>query len=226
MHIRMNKLSLWMREMECKLISPELSTFKPEWLRYWDVTPERMEIIIAIDPASSDRKSADDQVIMALGFWKGDIFVLEYSANKGEMPDAAAEYIFHLIRKYGRQVRKIAVESVAYQRVLAWYLEKEMAARRLWRQIDQIDDRRRKSDRIIQELVGPAANGRLYVHRSHTKLITQFTEYSPRINIHDDLLDALAIGVMSYRDLSIDAEYEVVEDERDVPPLPQWRTAP
>jgi hypothetical protein len=188
--------------------------------------------VIAIDPASSDSKDADDQVIGAIGFGKGaqrgNVYLLEYSANKGEMPDAAAAYVFHLIEKYKQQVRKIAVESVAYQRVLAWYIEKHMAESRRWKLVDRIEDKRRKSDRIIQELVDIAANGRLFVHRTHTKFIQQFTEYSPRVRMHDDVLDAVAIGVASYKTAgTYEGEYtSIVEDERSIPDLPDWRTAP
>jgi terminase large subunit-like protein len=232
MHIRMNKLSLWLREMECKITSPEAACFQHGWLRFWDEVPDEIDIVIPIDPASSEAKDADDQVIGALGFGKGklrgNVYLLEYSANKGEMPDAAAAYVFHLMEKYKQKVRKIAVESVAYQRVLAWYIEKHMAESRRWKVVDRIEDKRKKSDRIIQELVDIAANGRLFVHRTHTKFIQQFTEYSPRIRMHDDVLDMVAIGVASYKGGSTyDADYtQIAEDEKSIPDLGDWRTAP
>ena len=228
MHIRLNKLSLWMREMECKLISPELSTFKPEWLRFWDELPEVMDMVIAVDPASSDAKTADDQVIGAIGFAKGNVYLCEYSANKGEMPDAATAYMFSLRRKYGTAIRKLCSESIAYQRVLAWYVEKQMAAARLWIQVDEIQDKRKKSDRIIQEIVGLVASGRLFVHKSHTKFIQQYTEYSPHSGMHDDVLDMLALGLMGMRsDSTYEGEFErITEDEKSIPKLDDFRHAP
>lgn len=228
MHIRLNKLSLWMREMECKLIAPELASFQEAWLRYWDELPENMDIVVPIDPASSDQKTADDQVVAALGFHRGNVYLMEYTAHKGEMPDAVANYVFNLRRKYGTAMRKLAVESVAYQRILAWYLEKQMAEQRLWLQVDKIDDKRKKSDRIIQELAGIASNGRLFVHKTHTKFIQQFVEYSPHFNGHDDVLDAVAIGLMSYRSASTyEGEYErIAEDEKGIPELEDWRASP
>jgi hypothetical protein len=232
MHIRMNKLSLWMREMECKIISPELASFQHGWLRFWSEVPENIDIVIAIDPASSDSKTADDQVVIAVGFGKGplrgNVYLLEYTANKAEMPDAAAAYVVHLLEKYKQRVRKIAVESVSYQRVLAWYLEKHLAESRRWKYVDRVEDKRKKSDRIIQELVDIAATGRLFVRHEHTKFIQQFTEYSPRVDMHEDVLDALAIAVMSYKGASVyEGEYDtIVEEERDIPALEDWRTAP
>ena len=229
MHIRMNKLSLWMREMECKIIAPELASFKLEWLRYWDELPDDLDVVIPIDPASSDSKTADDQVIGALGFKKGDVFLMDYSANRGEMPDAAGAFVFHLLEKYRKhRIRKIACESISYQRILAWYLEKLMAERRRWLQVDRIEDKRRKSDRIIQEIVGIASSHRLFVHRSHSKFITQYAEFSPHAKMHDDVLDMVAIGLMAYKGgNTYEGDYQrILEDERDIPALEDWRTAP
>jgi len=91
-----------------------------------------------------------------------------------------------------------------------------------------VEDKRKKSDRIIQELVDIAATGRLFVHKTHSKFIQQFTEYGPKIRMHDDVLDMVAIGVMSYKHgATYDAEYaEIVEAEKAIPDLDEWRTAP
>ena len=39
-YTRRNKLSVWMREMECQVVADELVYFLPEWLRYWDFLPD------------------------------------------------------------------------------------------------------------------------------------------------------------------------------------------
>lgn len=233
MHVRLNKLSLWMREMECRIISPELASFQEAWLREYEELPPEFDVIIAVDPASSDNKDADDQVVGAVAFGrgtaKGNVYLLEYTANKGEMPDAAGAYVLQLKMRYRNRVRKLAVESVAYQKVLAWYLEKLMSANRQWIAVDEIQDRRRKADRIVQELVGIAASGRLHVKRKeHTKFVQQFVEYSPLTRMHDDVLDMVSIAVMSYKGAgTYEADYTVIEeDEKDIPALEDWRTAP
>jgi hypothetical protein len=233
MHIRMNKLSLWMREMECRIVSPELASFQEPWLRDYDELPPEFDVVVAVDPASSDNKDADDQVVMAVAFGRGvargNVYLLEYSANKGEMPDAAGAYVLQLKLRYKNRLRKLAVETVAYQKILAWYLEKLMAANRMWIPVDEIQDKRRKADRIVQEIVGIAANGRLFVKRSvHTKFVQQFVEYSPLTRMHDDVLDALAIAVISYKGgNTYDADFSAIEeDEKDIPALEDWRHAP
>lgn len=223
-HVKMNKLSIWMREMECRIIAQELSSFRFEWLRFWDVTPERMRVVIAVDPASSDSKDADDQVIGALGFYKGDCYLLEYRAVKGQNPEEAAMYFLELIRKY-RPMRG-AVESISYQRTLAWYIEKRMAESRTWLSIDRVQDKRRKADRIVQEIGSYASRGKLYVRREHTQFTEQFIEYSPTFKGHDDVLDMIAIGIMSYSNIATyEGDYEIVDDEKDIPELGDWRAA-
>ena len=230
-HIRQNKLSLWMREMEVKIVSREMASFKPDWLKHWDVLPDGLKVILAIDPASSDDKRADDQVIGAVGFkrieGKLNVFVIAYTAEKGEMPDAAVTTFLGYRQKY-KPIRA-AVESIAYQRVLAWYIEKSMREQRTWLVVHQVQDKRRKSDRIIQEVGHIASDGRLWVHPTHTKLIQQFTEYSPLYGGHDDVLDMVAIAIADYEGVGydIDGEYtEIVSNEKAIPDLEDWRVAP
>jgi hypothetical protein len=59
--------------------------------------------------------------------------------------------------------------------------------------------------------------------------IQQFTDY-PDVN-HDDVLDAVAMAIdMAGRNADtnvIEGHFdEIVEDEREIPELPEWRTCP
>lgn len=209
---RMNKLSVWMREMECKIVAQETASFDVSWLRYWDEKglPPGLTKWIAIDPASSDSKRADDQVIGVVGFKGKDIYLIEYTAEKGEMPEEAAlTFIGYLIR---HTIHRAVCEAVAYQRVLAWFIERTMRAQKRWCVIEQVQDKRKKSDRIIQALRGAAANGHLYVSAKHEKFIQQFAEYRPNVDMHDDVLDMVAMAITASKGY-------LVEDESDVPAI-------
>lgn len=218
--VRMNKISVWMREMECRIVSPETASFDAGWLKYWDETglPPGMTKIIAIDPASSESKKADDQVIGVVGFKGRDIYVCEYTAEKGETPEGAAlTFISYLTR---HTIHRAAIESIAYQRVLAWYIEKVMREQRRWVVIDQVQDKRKKSDRIIQALRGAAANGHLWVSIKHDKFIQQFTEYRPNVDMKDDVLDMVAMAITSHRGYTVEDENELPAlDESHIPAL-------
>jgi len=217
---RMNKLSVWMREMECKIVSPETASFDVSWLKYWDETglPPGLTKLIAIDPASSDSKDADDQVIGVVGFKGQDVYLMEYTAEKGEMPEAAAHtFLAYLMR---HTVHRAVCEAIAYQRVLAWYIERVMRAQRKWVVIDQVQDKRKKSDRIIQALRGLAANGHLHVSAKHAKFIQQFSEYRPHVDMHEDVLDMVSMAITSYRGYVVDDEDNIPAlDESHIPAL-------
>lgn len=208
---------LWMREMECQIVSGEDTVFDVTRLQYWTVLPQEMIVVLAIDPASSDKPDADFNVVIAVGFHGPNIYVLDYYAERGVMPDAVAARFFEFVWRF--RPRKAAVESISYQRVLKWYLEQEMMKRKTFLPIDAVQDRRKKSDRIIQALAGALHMGCLFVKPAHQDLIDQMQNYNPADDTeHDDILDALAMAVTSInpaqRDL--EGEFEVLDDELDL----------
>lgn len=211
---------LWMREMECQIVAGEDTHFDTSRLQYWDVLPDGMTVVIAIDPASSDSPTADFNVVMAVGFWGANVYVLDYYAERGVMPDAVASRFFEFVWRY--RPRKAAVESISYQRILKWYLEQEMLKRRTFVPVDAVQDRRRKSDRILQQLPGLVHMGCLYIKASMHELIDQMTSYNPDDSSqHDDILDALAMAVTSINPAAreVEGDYTVLDDEEQYEPL-------
>ena len=207
-HIARNQLSLWMREMECKVITQETATFKAEWLQYWDTLPEGATYYLAIDPAPprSDKALAsnantDYQAVVVIAVYADKIFLAEYSNVRDQNPDELAMEFFRLVVKYNPIA--VGVETTAYQKVLAWFLKKAMEHRRHYIPIREISDRRRKDDRIRQAISNKAFSRRIYVNRSHSEFIQQFVEH-PDVS-HDDLLDAFSMAV----DLVFPAEIQL-----------------
>lgn len=197
-HIARNQLSLWMREMECKVITQETATFKAEWLQYWDVLPEGAVYYMAVDPAPPRSEKAlatnantDYQAVVIIAIYGDKIFLAEYSNTRDKNPDEFAMDFFRLVLKYNPIL--IGVESTAYQRMLAWFLKKAMETRRHYVRIKEIDDRRSKAIRIRQAITNRAFSRQIYVHRSHVEFIQQFCDH-PDIS-HDDLLDAFAMAI-------------------------------
>jgi hypothetical protein len=224
-YVRTGRLSIWLREKECKIVSEELASFRQEHLVFWDSYPDRITFAIVIDPAISDSKTADDNVTGVLGFYKDEVYLIEYVAATGQDPEMVSKTVFEYVRRY-RPVG-VVVESVAYQRVLAWYLEKSMKEKRIFVPVFQVQDKRRKSDRIVQTLGELSALGRLKVRKSHSKFLEQYVSYSPRVEMHDDVLDMVAIGVQWAETQGvgdwIEGEAERVED--NLPRL-NFRSAP
>lgn len=208
-------LGIWMREKECKVISTELSAFRVENLKYYDTYPVGGTCVMAIDPASSDSKEADNMAMTALYFYQSDVYVLDYKLFKGYDFDYLMAEFFSFIRLY--RPRLITVESVAYQRTLMWHMKREMENRRTFVSITPFDDRRSKADRIIQALSGLSAMGHLLCRKTHTEFIRDFAMWGPKVRMKDDLLDSVAMGVTvanpALDGIVLEAEYRRIAAE-------------
>lgn len=212
--IARRQYSLWMREMECKIVASEDKHFDISRLQFWDVVPDGGFCLLCIDPASSDSPDADENVVMALYFYGAQVYVLDYHNARGVMPDEVANRFFEYTMQY--RPRKAAVEIVSYQRVLKWYLEQEMVKRRIFVAIDPIQEKRSKPDRILQTLGGLVHMGLLYVKPHMVDLIEQLDRYNPEDRTAlVDIIDCLAIGVTASNPAlrDIEAEYEQLDDE-------------
>lgn len=224
-YIERNQLSLWLREMECKVISPETSDFKPEWLQYWDILPPKNEMVtfMAIDPVPPPSDAAiakgfarkDYEVLAIVGVHKGLYYLCDYVFSRGHDPDWTIMKFFELLDTW--KPLRVRVEATNYQRTLKWLLEKAMQTRRRYVQINASEpDRRRKRYRIVDSLTGIASNKKFLVHKSHGEFIQQFLE-SPDLS-HDDILEAVSEAVNEARSMPfIEGEFSVVKDEKPLP---------
>jgi len=236
-HNHRRQLSLWMREMECKVISTETAYFSLDWLKYWETLPDGMWTVLAIDPAppQSDQailknRDTDYQAFAVMGFNRGNAYLLEYALVRNQNPEESAHEFMRLALKWNP--RQVIVEGVAYQRTLAHYLRQKMAQTGRFYAVKEVIDRRKKHDRIRQALAGRAANGKLHIHSTHVDFTSQFGDY-PDVK-HDDLLDAVSMAITAAEgmgqslteDSTITAEYRRLDDEeKDIPELPDRRFA-
>ena len=227
--IQRNKLSLWLREKECVLVSPETSAFKEDWLQYYDVEPERhlMQVVIVVDPVppptdiqiKKGLRGKDYEAFSVVGKYKGKFFLLEYTLNRGHEPDWTIMEFFRLCTKW--RPRCVVVETVAYQKTLSWLLKKAMRHQRRYFVIKEYTDKRSKYDRIVDGLSGPASNEIFFIRKEHTEFVSQFRTY-PSVS-HDDLIEATAIGVAELEGPNYDAGEEawsdLMSEEEDIPAL-------
>ena len=225
-HAKRRDLSLWYREMECKVVAPENAAFDEGWLQVYDRTdqvPQKGVTVFAIDPASAETSTADRQVLLVIRVWEGHVWVVDYFGARGQDPEEFASRFFPMTAQW--RALQGTVESIAYQRVLAWFLRKEMRNRMQWRTLhEKKGDRRSKEDRIIQTLRPVASNYCLHVRRDMTELMEEFSSY-PDVK-HDDFLDALALAVEFVSGLGgqvLEGDYEILE--HDAPEL-EFRSAP
>lgn len=229
-----NQLPTWLREKQCKVVHEATSSFRREWLQYWDVLPPRMVVFMGIDPVpppsdlqiSKGLADKDYECLFVLGLAGGKFYVLEISTSRGHEPEWTVTEFFRLLDKW--KPLKVRVEGIGYQRALKSLLDRAMRTRKRFVQVDAVTDKRKKYIRILDAFSGIASNKRLYIHREMVAFESAFISY-PNV-IFDDVLDAGAMAIDCALDMDIDqgsAEDETeTETYPDAGPVSEWRTAP
>lgn len=234
--LQRNRLSIFSREMECRLISSELAQFRPTWLNIRDMPqsgPQGSFAVLGIDPVPppSERQmqkglqGKDWEAHYVWGRHRGNYHLLDYARNRGHEPSWSVATALGLARKW--RVARIVVDAVAYQRTLKWFIEQEMKRRGIYYSVVPLDDKMAKFARITNVLSGLATAGKLWIGPEHTIFAEQFAAYGPTYSGNDDDLDASAIAL---QDLSspflerVDADGEVEFNE--VEEFPFKRLAP
>lgn len=203
--IRNNELSIFLREMECRLVSPEASTFRPSWLNIRsaaNTAPRGNLAVLAIDPVPppSERQQAkglQGKDWEAHYVWcrtsDGTFHLCDRARNRGHEPSWTIATAFGLAHQW--RVARIVIDAVAYQRTLKWLLEQEMRRRGIWHTVIPIADGMKKFARINNVLSGLATAGKLWVGPEHTEFIEQFEAFGPLYAGFDDDLDASALAL-------------------------------
>jgi len=111
-----------------------------------------------------------------------------------------------------------------------------MRERRIHLTVHEMKDRRKKEDRIVQAVTQVAPYGALFLRDNMAELEEQFTLYGPGYVGHDDLLDAMAMGIIwntgrltwgSVDSDPIEAEYrELREMDSGLEEAIEWQGAP
>lgn len=231
-----NELSIFSREMECKLMAPEQAKFRSEWLRFYGAGESEglpplhaMSTIMVIDPVPPPSENEvkknlhgkDYEAIAVCGKYAGKIYILEIAYNRGHDPSWTIAKLFELAERW--RVRSIKIEAVAYQKTLVWLVQQAMKKRQLYYPVSDYRDKRAKYDRIVDGIKPVASNNMLYVQRSEREFISQYTHYD---NVkHDDVLEVVAIACEELNGQIIN-DIAADDDESDIPELETYRGAP
>jgi hypothetical protein len=233
-YIARGQLSLWLREMECKIVSNETAAFLEKYVQYWDMLPEGGLTYMGIDPTpppkDGDRSKItarhDDATIVVIKLWKGKVFVCDYYATKSPDPQEFISKIFEMALIW--KPFQVGVETFLFQRMLKTEIEREMQKRRQYFVLLPVEDKRKKDTRIRQAIGSRLALRELYLNRIQTELMEQLFSYPA--SSHDDLLDALAIALSMINPAMegvLIGEGEYLEyNENEFPELEEWRSAP
>lgn len=237
--IRRNKLSTWNREYECKLTSPEQCALRLDWVRRWKGLPQYLSHVLVIDPVPppsdkalrkpTDEATGDYEALGVLGCYGGDFFQREITVNRGHEPLWTCNETRRLCEKF--RVQYIIVETIGYQRALAWLLRQAMKSWGKYWPVIEFTDQGSKFNRIVDGLSGAGSQGHYFIppddsfegiaHSEGMRMMLEQWETYPRpSNGHDDALEVAAVGVSAMSgkitlgdDNAISAEEQVQMDQ-------------
>ena len=178
-------------------VPEEDAKFKAEWFKYYDPTDIRgknLTKIMTIDPAISLEKGADYTAMIVCGVdeWS-NVFVLDVWRGRVQ--------VYQLINKLFEMAEiwhpnHIGLETVAYQKALAYSLREEMNKRRRYLPISEIQPHERSKDQRIQGLQPLYYNHKIFHYKDNAfnyYFEAELKEY-PR-NQHDDMIDAFSYAL-------------------------------
>lgn len=168
--------------------------FKRDYFQYYhdNKRPQELEIVTFIDPAISQKQEADNTAIVTIWLDKrsNNIYVLEVLAWK-MLPDEIIENVFQTYIKW-KPIR-VWIEIVAYQKMLAIEIKKQMNIRNIFFVLDEIHPQGEKEARIRSILQPRYANISMFHNNDCLDLELELLKF-PNWK-HDDRIDALASAV-------------------------------
>jgi predicted phage terminase large subunit-like protein len=188
-------LDLWYQEYQGIPRAPEGAAFQPDDIRYFTTIgldendlPRKFYKSLVVDPAVSESEKSDYTgytVVYAShdGYW----FVVEAFRRKHD-PATSIETIKRLHKKHRLDI--IGIESVAYQKTLAFWVEKISQEEGIYLPIDTITPDQDKRRRILA--LHPFFRcGRILLRSSLSSRLEEELLNLDDID-HDDLADSLA----------------------------------
>jgi len=175
-----------------ELTDPEDAIFKLDWILKYKELPKPTRMFMTVDPALSEDPTADYSAIMICAVdAENNLYAVDY-VHEHLNPKALIDKIFEKAIQY--QPIKIGIETVAFQKVLKFWIEDEMRARGKFLPIEELKTSNKiKPDRILA--LQPRFSAKtIFIKGWMADLEDELIRFRyPQMNqLHDDLIDALA----------------------------------
>lgn len=178
-------------------VPSEDADFKREWFGYYEVEEYRgkeMRTVMTIDPAISIEKDADFTAMAVVGIDQFANLFIKDLVRKRMKPSELIDTIFRLDEMWKPQM--IVLETIAYQKALAYALRDEMTKRRRFLPITEVNQHEKSKDQRIRGLQPIYMNKKVWHRKTHP--LTPYLEEElltfPR-GRHDDIIDALSMAL-------------------------------
>jgi predicted phage terminase large subunit-like protein len=187
-------LDVFFREYRNLPISTEDATFKIDYFKYYEESPEMnnsevIETIIIVDPAKTVKKHSDFSAIVGVGFNldAGRVYFRDCVAERMH-PDRIYDEAFDMAKRLNASV--IAIKTNSLNEFITYPIRNEMFRRGLNYEIVEVPERQHKEDRIA--MMVPFYRRGLVFHNKAASggLEAQLLSF-PRSK-RDDIMDAFA----------------------------------
>lgn len=216
--------ALWVAQYLNQVIDEATASFKRAKLKHFEDAdlPRELGVSIVLDPAISDKQSADRSAITVRGVDKdNNWYVLEVWAERGVEPNVLIEKLFELYLKWNAKwpVQAMAIETIAYQKALIFALNDEMAKRNLYLPLVEISSHRQTKELRIKSLIPRWNMGHIFLRNpmksgDQTDVLMDEIFRFPKSE-HDDCLDSLVMHSELYVSPGIINEDEIDPDRGD-----------
>ena len=167
--------------------SIEDTLINPDWIKFYEILPEGLERVMAVDPAISKKDTADPSAIEVWGKRTvngfTDYYCLNATNKRLNFPELQRE-IRMLDTRFSPTV--VLVETTAYQEALRQSLEGLPT-----KGINPDKDKVRRLLKVQPLFEG----GHVYLRRDQIELFDQLTTFTGVGDEHDDLVDACAYAL-------------------------------
>ena len=158
-----------------------------------------VNLYFGIDPASSVSDNRDYSVVMVVGVSEEhDYYVIDYWRQRC-LPMDCAEQIFKMFKKY-EPIRRVNIETIAYQEMLRDYVMRESKKRGLF--LPGIEQgikgyTQKKKDRLFEGLQPLFRQKAVHMKREHGDFVDELIDF-PK-GAHDDIIDAFWLATQFTR---------------------------
>ena len=186
------------------LATGEAAEFKREWFRYYlpEELPEKLKIYILLDPAISQRATADYTCIMVIGIDElNNIYILKVIRARMD-PAEIINTFYDLFYHY--HPYKMGIETNGFQYLLKWHFDQEGKKRGRLPIFELKHYGKQTKASRIRALIKPYKEGRIYhlagdkdktrVHVEQRILESELLHWNPKKkSSHDDVPDTEAM---------------------------------
>lgn len=170
-------------------IDSQNQIFKKDYFKYYDRRPERLFVSMTIDPAISEKQSADYFSINVSGMDEHyKIYVMDTVKGHWKVAESI-DNIFTTYQKWRPSV--VGLETVAYQKALKSWLEEKQRERGVYFPITELKRNTNESKEFRIKALEPFYRDGLVYHASWMKSLEEELLQFPK-GKHDDEIDALA----------------------------------